>query len=109
MEDTGWPHAPLDEYIRYWGEVYHPMLAAAPPGRRLLEIQACFQVAHGAGLRPEAILLQKVHSHQGLLNLLTTEVPPERRGPGSYMHDALAYRDRWQSRLLRTSSWSPLY
>jgi len=23
------------------------------------------------------------------------------------MHDALAVRDRWQSKLLRTSSWSP--
>src|SRR6516164_633069 len=44
MEDTGWPSAPIDDYIRYWGEVYHPMLLAAPPEHRLLEIQACFQV-----------------------------------------------------------------
>jgi hypothetical protein len=109
MEDTGWPHAPLDDYIRYWGEVYHPMLQSAPPTRRLLEIQACFQIAHGAGLRREAILMQKIHSHPALLDLFTSEIPPERRGPGTYMHDALAYRDQWQSRLLRTSAWSPLY
>jgi hypothetical protein len=25
------------------------------------------------------------------------------------MFDALKYRDQWQSRLLRTSKWSPLY
>jgi len=28
---------------------------------------------------------------------------------GSYMFEALKYRDQWQSRLLRTSDWSPLY
>jgi hypothetical protein len=25
------------------------------------------------------------------------------------MFDALKYRDQWESRLLRTSAWSPLY
>jgi hypothetical protein len=25
------------------------------------------------------------------------------------MFDALEYRDQWESRLLRTSDWSPLY
>jgi hypothetical protein len=25
------------------------------------------------------------------------------------MFEALKYRDQWQSRLLRTSDWSPLY
>jgi hypothetical protein len=109
MEDTGWPHAPIDDYIRYWGEDYAPMLAAAPPGRRLLEIQACFQGAHGAGRRREGILMQKIHSYERLLELLTREVPPERRGPGSYMAEALRYRDQWCSRMLRTSAWSPLH
>jgi hypothetical protein len=109
MEDTGWPSAPIDDYIRYWGDDYYPMLAKAPPAHRLLEIQACFQTAHGAGTRREGILLQRIHSHERLLDLLTTEVPPERKGPGSYMQEALAYRDQWQSRLLRTSAWSPRY
>jgi hypothetical protein len=109
MEDTGWPHAPIDEYIRYWGDDYHPMLLKAPPSHRLLEVEACFQPAHGAGRRREGILLQKIHSHERLLELLTTEVPPARKGPGSYMREALAYRDQWRSRLLRTSAWSPRY
>jgi hypothetical protein len=109
MEDTGWPYAPIDDYIRYWGEDYHPMLLAAPPEHRLLEIQACFQVAHGAGRRREGILMQKIHNHDALLNLLRTEVPPEMKKPGSYMLEALAYRDQWESRLLRSSAWSPLY
>jgi hypothetical protein len=42
------------------------------------------------------------------MHLLTSELPPEHRKPGGYMVDALKYRDQWQSRLLRTSAWSPL-
>jgi hypothetical protein len=29
--------------------------------------------------------------------------------PGTYMFEVLRYRDQWESRLLRTSAWSPLY
>jgi hypothetical protein len=109
MEDTGWPSAPLAEYVEFWGRTYFPMIMDRPPGERLLEIQASFQVAHGAGRGPEAILMQKVVNHDGLLALLAHETPPEYRKPGTFMHDALAYRDQWESRLLRTSSWSPIY
>jgi hypothetical protein len=108
MEDTGWPSAPLDDYVRFWGDIYYPLLAQQPARSRLLEIQACFQTVFGAGRRREAILWQKVHSYERLRDLLTTEVPHERKAPGTYMADALTYRDQWESRLLRTSSWSPL-
>ena len=30
MEDTGWPHAPLDDYIRCWDEIYYRPLSKAP-------------------------------------------------------------------------------
>ena len=43
-----------------------------------------------------------------LLALMTFETPPEYRAPGTWMHDALEVRDRWESRLLRTTGWSPL-
>ena len=107
MEDTGWPDASLDEYLAFWEDDYHPMLARQPEATRLLEIQVCWVTALGAGLRPEAILWQRVHSHEALLALLTTEVPSALKGPGSYMAKALELRDQWRSRLLRTSSWSP--
>jgi hypothetical protein len=58
------------------------------------------------------MLWQKISSandYATLVRLLTTDIPPEHRGPGTYMFDALAYRDQWRSRLLRTSAWSPLY
>ena len=107
MEDTGWPHAALDEYIAFWEKGYYrPMVAR---GSTLLDIQAVFQSAFGAGNRKEAILMQKIVDHKVLLHLLATESSPEYRAPGQFMHEALAYRDRWESKLLRTSPWSPLF
>jgi hypothetical protein len=105
MEDTGWPHKPLDDYTRFWGDVYAPMMASS----KLLRIEACFQVAFGGGVRPEAVLFQKVIDHGALLRLLETETPAAMKQPGTFMHDALDVRDQWESRLLRTSSWSPLH
>jgi len=107
MEDTGWPHAAIDDYVEFWGTGYYePMQQRAA---NLLDIQAVFQVAFGAGRRKEAILMQKIVNDQVLLHLLTHDTDPAHRRPGQFMHDALAYRDRWESKLLRTSSWSPLY
>jgi hypothetical protein len=105
MEDTGWPHKPLDDYTAFWGEVYAPMMEQS----KLLRIEACFQTAFGAGQRPEAILMQKVLDHGVLLGLLEHETPAAMKQPGTFMHDALQVRDQWESRILRTSSWSPLF
>jgi hypothetical protein len=109
MEDTGWPDAALDDYIRMWDEIYYRPLSVT---LQILDIQACFQVAHGSHKRREAMLWQKIepaNDYATLVRLLTTDIAPEHRGPGTYMFDALRYRDQWQSRLLRTSAWSPLY
>ncbi len=107
MEDTGWPHAPVDDYIRFWDEGYYQMMQARPADTRLLDIQVVWQPAFGAGRRKEAILWQKIVDNSRLLELLTTETPPERKGPGSFMATALTYRDQWRSKLLRTTAWSP--
>lgn len=107
MEDTGWPHAAIDDYVAFWETGYYrPMVER---GSSLLDIQAVFQVAFGSGRRKEAILMQKIVDHGVLLHLLASDTAPEHRRPGQFMHDALAYRDRWESRLLRTSPWSPLF
>jgi hypothetical protein len=109
MEDTGWPHAPLDDYIRFWDEDYYQVLSKYPKDRMLLDIQACFQVAHGAGQRREGVLWQKIVSPERLTDLLSRDIAPEHKAPGSYMAKALEYRDDWQSRLLRTARWSPMF
>lgn len=109
MEDTGWPVARLDDYVRFWDEAYHRRIEARPASERLLEVAACFEVAFGSHGRPEAILMQRILEPERLLALLAMR--PEAReasSSSSYMSDALRYRDHWESRLLRSSTWSPL-
>jgi hypothetical protein len=109
MEDTGWPAAALDDYVGFWGDTYYPMLTSRPVEERLLDIHAVFEPAFGAGRRKEAILMQKVVDPAALQHLLTHETPAAYKAPGTFMHDALDYRDEWESKLLRTSGWSPLW
>jgi hypothetical protein len=110
MQDTGWPHAPLDDYIELWDHDYWQIMRQTPPEKKLLDIQACFQVAHGSGIRPEAILMQKIMNVDTLGRLLTSaEKHDPTTWPGTYMAKGLEVRDQWESKLLRTSAWSPLW
>jgi hypothetical protein len=110
MQDTGWPDAPLDDYIELWDKDYWKHMRRTPPDKKLLDIQACFQVAHGSGIRPEAMLMQKIVSFSTLGGLLTSvEKHDPTTWPGSYMAKGLELRDQWESKLLRTTSWSPLW
>jgi hypothetical protein len=110
MQDTGWPHAPLDDYISFWDEEYWRIMREVEPAKKLLDIVACFAVAHGSGIRPEAILMQKIVNTDILGGLLTSvEKHDPTTWPGSYMAKGLDVRDQWESKLLRTSAWSPLY
>lgn len=112
MEDTAWPHAGmLEEYLAAARDNYAPSLAEGRHGgRSLLELQAVFCPAWGAAARRrEVILWQRVTRPNGIVGLLTSEVPAEHRAPGTWMHDALRVRDDWESRLLRTATWSPLF
>ena len=72
MQDTGWPDAPLDDYIELWDQDYWQFMRQIPAEKKLLDIVACFQVAHGSGIRPEAILMQKIMNFSTLGNLLTS-------------------------------------
>jgi hypothetical protein len=106
MEDTANPYeGRVHEYVEVAGRQYAPSLRRPNP---LLEMVAAFQPAFGAGRRREIVLWQRVADQKALLRLLTTEVPPAMKAPGTWMHDALDVRDQWTSRLLRTSAWSPL-
>lgn len=106
MEDSANPHpGKVHDYIEAAGRQYAPSLRRPNP---LLEMVAAFQPAHGSGRRREIVLWQRVADEAALLRLLTMSVPPALKAPGTWMHDALDVRDQWTSRLLRTSSWSPL-
>jgi hypothetical protein len=107
MEDTMWPYEDkFLDYIDRCGEVYAKSIDRPAP---LLTIEAAFQPALGSHVRREVALMQRIQQPDALLTLLQTEIAPEHRAPGTWMHDALELRDQWTSRLLRTSSWSPLY
>ena len=38
MEDTGWPYAPLDDYIRFWDDEYFQIMRSLPREHQILEI-----------------------------------------------------------------------
>jgi hypothetical protein len=110
MEDTVWPHeGRLEEYVEKSGAHYaREMAGHESRGHAMLQVLGGFRTVFGSGRRREIVLWQKVMDPRLVLGLLTREVPPELQKPGSWMHDALALRDQWQSRLLRTTRWSPL-
>jgi hypothetical protein len=109
MEDTMWPYdGKLQDYIDACGSVYSKSLKV-DASDRLISIQLASQPALGSSVRNEVTLMQKIHDAGRLQQLLMSEIPLELRKPGTWMHDALAVRDQWESKLLRTSAWSPLY
>ena len=108
MEDSAWPHeAMLDEYLGAARSHYAPSLEHETE-RSLLQLEAVYQAALGAPRRREVVLWQRVHHPERLPGLFTRDLPPEVKQPGTWMHDALRVRDDWESRLLRTATWSPL-
>lgn len=108
MEDIVWPYAGhLERYVERSGSHYAREIREG--GNRLLRIEAGFRAAFATGRRREIVLWQKVVEPRGLVPLIAREVPHRYREPGTWMHDALELRDRWESRLLRTTSWSPWF
>ena len=107
MEDTAWPHpGRLDEYLERAGSLYVPTLArAAEHGFNVLELVAAFTPLFGAGDEREVVLWQRVGSARAAHAAADPRGAAEQhRGPGTWMHDALEVRDRWESRLLRRSA-----
>jgi hypothetical protein len=108
MEDSAWPHeARLDDYLIAARTHYAPSLENQTE-RSLLTLLGVFQAALGAPRRREVVLWQRVDFPERLPGLFTRELPPHVKGPGTWMHDALDVRDDWESRLLRSATWSPL-
>jgi len=111
MEDTVWPYeGRLEEYVERSGAHYAAeMEQRADEGAAILEVLASYRTAFGSGRRREIVLWQKVVRPKALSPLVSREVPAQYRQPGSWMHDALALRDRWESKLLRSARWSPWF
>ena len=103
-----WPFpGKVREYIEAAGNIYQKSLGAEG-SQMQMHIELAVQSMPGAGRYPEVTLMQKLSSLQPLIRLLTTDIPQEIVGPGSWMYEALDLRDQWRSKLLRTAVWSPL-
>ena len=102
LHDTGWPFpGKLDAYVAALGEVFYPATRTS----RMISVEACWTVAPGTGRFHEVVLLQKVLDWPRFSELLTRGENPSR--PGEWMQEGLKHRDRWESKLLRTATWSP--
>ncbi|HEX5614025.1 MAG TPA: hypothetical protein VFZ83_02615 [Acidimicrobiia bacterium] len=109
LEDSAWPHEDkLDDYVDAARTHYAPSLEQRDE-RSLLTLEAVWQAALGAPRRREVVLWQRVDHPERLPALFARDLPEEVRAPGTWMHDALAVRDDWESKLLRTATWSPLH
>ena len=111
LEDTVWPYeGSLEEYVRRSGDHYAVEMAQhAEQGTSILEVLASYRTAFGSGRRREIVLWQKVVQPKALTPLISREVPAQYKQPGTWMHDALGVRDRWESKLLRSTRWSPWF
>ncbi len=106
MEDTMYPIVgQLRPFEHALETIYFRELGTYSP----LTIEAGFRSAPGGGNHPEVILLEKWQDPSWLTKLIARDgdAAPEPR-PGTWMYEALNFRDRWKSRLLTTSPWSPL-
>jgi hypothetical protein len=62
----------------------------------------------GGGPVPEMFNLSEIRSVDALDRLVREEIPQEYKAMGTWMWTALAARDRWTTRLVRSATWSPL-
>jgi hypothetical protein len=111
MEDTAWPFAGgLQAYLAKAGTLYdHTLSSQKEEGIGMIELEAAFQPVFGTHQTTEVILWQRVVNTKAVMWMLGHDLPPEASAPGTWLHDALEVRDQWESRLLRSASWSPLF
>jgi hypothetical protein len=112
MEDTAWPFpGGLQAYLAKAGTLYKDSTLGQSKegGHSIIELEAAFQPVYGTHATTEVVLWQRVVNRKALIYLLANDLPASATAPGTWMHDALAVRDQWESRILRSASWSPLY
>ncbi len=103
LHDTGWPFpGKLEPYVAALGKVLKPQEQRSG----MMSMAAAFTTAPGAGRQHEVVMLQRIDRWDAFARLLTEG---ERNAPkGGWMEEGLRYRDRWESKLLRCTRWSPL-
>jgi hypothetical protein len=104
LHDTGWPYVgKLDAYVDALGSIFYPATAKY----KMISVAACWTTCPGSGRHHEVLLLQKIENWKLFSHLLTAGERPVQ--PGDWMVEGLRFRDQWESKLLRTTEWSPTY
>jgi hypothetical protein len=102
LHDTGWPFpGKLEEYVEALGSIFYPQTRRSG----MISVAACWTVAPGTGRHDEVVLLQRIDDWEQFSRLLTRGEQGAQRG--GWMEEGLRYRDRWESKLLRSAGWSP--
>jgi hypothetical protein len=111
MLDSVWPYqGRVEDYVAASGSHYRMEMEKRAKGTKsTVAVEAAFRPAFGSHQRREVVLWQRVLDTEGLVALIQGGIPQVRHSPGTWMHDALAMRDRLESRLLHVVPWSPLY
>jgi hypothetical protein len=71
-------------------------------------LRMSWETAWGGGPVPEMFNLSEIRSPEALLQLVGREIPIGYKQMGTWMWEALAVRDRWTTRLVRSARWSPV-
>jgi hypothetical protein len=71
-------------------------------------LRASWRTVSGGGPMPEMFNLSQIRDIDALVSLIAHEVPREYKKMGTWMWEALATRDRWTTRLVRSATWSPV-
>lgn len=69
---------------------------------------AGLETVAGGGPAPESLNISHIRSAAAVTQLLSFEAPRENKQLGNWMYDALALRDTWTTRIVRSFAWSPL-
>ena len=102
LHDTGWPFpGRLEDYIAALGGIFFPQTRHS----QMISVAGCWRTCPGTGMGDEVLLLQKILNWDAFGTLLSRGESTQQRG--GWMDEGLKYRDRWESKLLRTVSWSP--
>ena len=102
LHDTGWPFpGQLEAYVDALGTVFLPQTRQT----RMISVVGCWTVAPGTGRHHEVVLLQRIEDWPRFAELLARGEQGAQRG--GWMVEGLRYRDRWESKLLRCTPWSP--
>lgn len=109
--DYGHPYAPLDDYVKFQEEKWYKPEGGVIYGG-MARLEGFFTTAYGTGRRPEGVFIEKILDFDKFFQLLQessemhVDKQPVRK---EYMSEGLKYRDQWDSILVRTSSWSPVF